>query len=158
VLCGAYKWLLSPRGTAFLAARDADRLAALPPLAAGWYAAESRWQMVYGGPMRLPADARRVDMSPAWLDWVATAAALEYLEGVGIETIHAHDVRMANMLRERLDMPPASSAVVSVPGDDAVPTLVSAGLRVGGLAGGARVCLHLYNDEDDVERVARALR
>jgi selenocysteine lyase/cysteine desulfurase len=157
LVCAAYKWLLSPRGTAFLAARDADRLAALPPWAAGWYSADRPWEMVYGGPLRLAGDARRLDMSPAWLDWVATAAALEYIEGVGVDAIHAHDVRLANALRARLRMPPGDSAVVAVPGEDVVPTLVGAGLRVGGLAGGARVCLHVYNDEADVEAVLSAL-
>ena len=158
LVCAAYKWLLAPRGTSFLTARDDERLVALTPSAAGWYSADRPWEMVYGGPLRLAPDARRLDMSPAWLDWVATAAALEYIEGVGVEAIHAHDLGLASKLRDRLDMPPGDSAVVSVPGDGAVETLVAAGLRVGGLSGGARVCLHLYNDDDDVEAVVRALR
>jgi selenocysteine lyase/cysteine desulfurase len=157
LVCAAYKWLLSPRGTAFLAVRDADRLAALPPWAAGWYAADKRWEMVYGGPLRLAHDARRLDMSPAWLDWVGTAAALEYVEGIGVEAIHAHDVGLANVLRHGLGLPSSDSAIVSIRGPDVVSTLVAAGLRGGGLSDGARVCLHLYNDEDDVEAVVRAL-
>src|SRR3712207_7087147 len=48
---------------------------------------------------RSPADARRLDVSPAWLDWVGTAAALEYVEAAGVEAIHAHDVGLANRLR-----------------------------------------------------------
>ena len=157
VVCGTYKWLLAPRGTALLAARDACLLAGLPLLAPGWYAADQPWGMVYSPELRMASDARRVDMSPAWLDWVGTAAALEYIEAAGVDAIHAHDLRLANKLRSGLGMPPSDSAVVSVPGEDIVERLVTAGLRVGGLAGGARICLHLYNDEDDVERVVRAL-
>lgn len=41
-------------------------------------------------------------MSPAWLSRVGTIAALEYLEGVGIESIRPHDARLANALREEL--------------------------------------------------------
>lgn len=36
-VCGAYKWLLAPRGTAFLTVRP-DRLDRLVPFQAGWYA------------------------------------------------------------------------------------------------------------------------
>ena len=97
-------------------------------------------------------------MSPAWLSWVGTAAALEYIEGVGIDAIHAHDVRLANALRDGLGMEPSDSAMVSIERDDAQRTLIDAGLRVGGLAGNARVCFHLYNTDDDVDAVLRALR
>ncbi len=41
VSCAAYKWLLSPRGTAFGVVRP-ERLPMLPPLNAGWYAGEDR--------------------------------------------------------------------------------------------------------------------
>ena len=64
--CSAYKWLCHPRGTAYLTARPEvwDRLR---PLHAGWYAGESRWDAVYGPQMVLAHDARRFDVSPAWL-------------------------------------------------------------------------------------------
>ena len=95
----AYKWLLSPRGTAFMAVRP-EAAERLRPTAPGWFAGEPRWDSLYGGPLRLAGDARRLDLSPAWLSWVGTAAALEYLEGVGVEAIHAHDVALANRVRD----------------------------------------------------------
>ena len=91
VVCGTYKWLLSPRGTAFLAGSQ-EALAALPALHAGWYAGGDPWASIYGAPLRLAGDARRLDLSPAWLCWVGTAPALELVEEVGVAAIGAHDV------------------------------------------------------------------
>ncbi|MEA2468452.1 MAG: hypothetical protein QOJ57_2578 [Thermoleophilaceae bacterium] len=157
VACSAYKWLLSPRGTAFMTVRRA-RLADLVPLAAGWYAGESRWDSIYGPPLRLAADARRLDISPAWLSWVGTAAALEYMEQVGVERIHAWNVSLANRLREGLGMPPADSAIVSVSADGADSALRRAGLRAAVRAGGLRASFHLYNTEADVDLAIEALQ
>jgi selenocysteine lyase/cysteine desulfurase len=157
VACAAYKWLLSPRGTAFMAIRR-ERLEDLAPLAAGWYAGgESRWESIYGTPLRLAPDARRLDISPAWLSWIGTLAALRYLEQVGIERIHAHDVGLANRLRERLGMPPADSAIVAldVPGAEEAASVF--GLRAAVRAGHLRVSFHLYNTEADADLAAEAM-
>ena len=113
VSCAAYKWLLSPRGTAFGVVRP-ERLGMLRPLYAGWYAGDDPWASIYGPPLRLAEDARRLDISPAWLAWVGTVPALELLAEVGIPAIHRHDVGLANALRERLDLPSSDSAIVTV--------------------------------------------
>src|SRR5690606_37084343 len=63
---GAYKWLCAPRGSAFLAVGE-EAARRLRRVHAGWYAGESVWDSVYGPPMRLAADARRFDVSPAWM-------------------------------------------------------------------------------------------
>jgi selenocysteine lyase/cysteine desulfurase len=156
VACSAYKWLLSPRGTAFMTVRR-ERLAELVPLAAGWYPGESRWESIYGPPLRLAGDARRLDISPAWLSWVGTAAALEYIEAIGIERIHAHDVALANRLRDGLEMPPGNSAMVSVSIAGAADTAREAGLRMAVRAGGLRASFHLYNTEADADLAIDAL-
>src|SRR5690606_24907181 len=57
-VCGTYKWLLSPRGTAFLTVRE-DVMDSLVPSQAGWYAGEKPWESIYGLPLRLAKDARR---------------------------------------------------------------------------------------------------
>ena len=152
VAAGAYKWLLSPRGTAFLAVgpRQRDRLR---PFHAGWYAGERRWDSIYGGPLRLAGDARRFDLSPAWLCWVGTAAALQLIEDVGVESINEHDVGLANALRSQLGLAASDSAVVAVTvpgGCGDLPPGVRASVRAGRL----RVCFHLYNTEEDVGLVA----
>ena len=68
VCAGAYKWLLSPRGTALLAIRP-EAVRRVTPHTAGWYAGVDPWSCCYGGPLRLPATARRFDVSPAWTCW-----------------------------------------------------------------------------------------
>jgi selenocysteine lyase/cysteine desulfurase len=156
LIAGTYKWLLAPRGTTLMSVRH-DLVQALPPLAAGWYAADDPWGRVYGGPLHLAADARRLDMSPNWLSWVGTLAALEYLAERDVESIRAHNVGLANSLREGLGMEPSDSAIVAFERDGAAEALAAAGLRAGGLVGNVRICFHLYNDKDDVEAVLRAL-
>jgi hypothetical protein len=54
----------------------------------------------------LAGDARRFDVSPAWMAWVGGAPALELLEAVGTEAIHAHDVGLANRFREGIGLEP----------------------------------------------------
>src|SRR5690349_2227110 len=74
VAVGGYKWLMGPRGTAFAylspAAQELTR-----PTAAGWYAGAEVHDSYYGPPLRLAADARRFDTSPAWFSWVGAAPA-----------------------------------------------------------------------------------
>ena len=156
LIAGTYKWLMSPRGTAYMSVRP-EALGGVTPYAAGWYSADKPWQSVYGPPLRLASDGRRLDMSPAWLCWVGTAAAIDYVLETGVESVHRHDVGLANGLREGLGMPPSDSAIVSIDLDGAPGALADAGLRVGGLAGAARVCFHIHNDESDVDAVLEAL-
>jgi selenocysteine lyase/cysteine desulfurase len=156
VSCAAYKWLCSPRGSAFGVVRP-ERLAMLRPLYAGWYAGAERWAAIYGPPLRLAKEARRLDISPAWLAWAGTLPALELISEVGIAAIHRHDVGLASRLRERLGLPRADSAIVTVAADGGLERLRSAGIRASVRAGAVRVSFHLHNTESDVEAVARAL-
>jgi selenocysteine lyase/cysteine desulfurase len=156
VACAAYKWLLSPRGTAFAVARP-ERLAMLRPLYAGWYAGDDPWSSIYGPPLRLARDARRLDISPAWLSWAGTLPALELLADVGVEAIHRHDTALANALRERLGLPPGDSAIVTVAGEGGLERLRASGIKASVRAGAVRVSFHLHNTDADVEAVAHAL-
>jgi len=156
VSCAAYKWLLSPRGTAFGVIRP-ERLAMLRPLYAGWYAGDDPWTSIYGPPLRLAKQARRLDISPAWLAWAGTLPALELLAEVGIAAIHQHDLALANALRDRLALPRGDSAIVAVATDGAMERLRAAGIKASVRAGAVRVSFHVHNTEDDVKAVARAL-
>ena len=154
----AYKWLLSPRGTAFFTIRP-ERRDELVPHTAGWYAGEDVPSSYYGAPLRLAADARRFDTSPAWLNWVGAAGALALLEDVGVAAIHAHDVALAARLRDGLGLEPGDSAIVSVGGlpDDAADRLAAAGVMAAGRGGALRLSCHLYTTDDDVDRALAAL-
>ena len=69
VACAAYKWLMSPRGTAFMTLSDAlaERVV---PHAAGWFAGEDVHASYYGAPLRLAESARASTPlppgSPGW--------------------------------------------------------------------------------------------
>ena len=157
LVAGGYKWLCHPRGTAFITVRPKlrDRLV---PAAAGWYAGECPWDTCYGTPLRLAADARRFDVSPAWFSWHAAAAALELFEEHGIERIHQHDVALANRLRAGLDLPRGDSAIVSLAVDDSAGRrLASAGVTASVRAGRVRLSAHVYNDQRDIDRALEAL-
>jgi selenocysteine lyase/cysteine desulfurase len=111
----------------------------------------------YGLPLRLAADARRLDTSPAWFSWVGCAPALELIEEVGVEAIHAHDVGLANRFRAGLGLAPSDSAIVSADMPDARERLEAAGIVAAARAGRMRASWHLYNTEADVDRVLDVL-
>ncbi|HEX6421526.1 MAG TPA: aminotransferase class V-fold PLP-dependent enzyme [Acidimicrobiales bacterium] len=157
LVCAGYKWLLAPRGTAFLAGSE-DALGLLRPLAAGWYAGDDPWETCYGGPLRLAPDARRFDVSPVWPAWLGQRVALDLLLATGVRAIHDHDVALANRLRAGLGLPPGRSAIVSfaAPGD-AAGRLAAAGVVGSVRDGRLRLSCHLYNDEADVDRALDVL-
>lgn len=157
-VCSAYKWLCQPRGTAYLTVRPetADRLV---PNNAGWYAGESVWESVYGPRMALAADARRFDVSPAWLCWVGAAAAGEAFARLDLGRVREHDVGLANTLRARLGLETGDRPVVTL--DDAdgarITRLEAAGVRCASRAGRVRLSFHAWNTEADVDLVVDAL-
>jgi len=151
---GAYKWLLSPRGSGFVTVGDDSDW--LKPVYAGWYSAPDPWGALYGPPLRLADEARRFDVSPAWFDFVGAAESLELLAAIGVEQINDHSVGLANQLRSRLGMTPSNSAIFSLEtrrGD----ALTAAGITASARAGQVRLSFYLYNTLDDVDRVAEIL-
>ncbi|HTU95484.1 MAG TPA: aminotransferase class V-fold PLP-dependent enzyme [Solirubrobacteraceae bacterium] len=156
LVCGAYKWLMSPRGTAFLTVSD-RLLADAVPHSAGWYAGEDVHSSYFGPPLRLAHDARRFDLSPAWFSWVGTAPALELIEEIGVAAIYAHNVTLANRFRAGLGMTAGDSAIVSIDVDDAAARLREAGIVAAMRGGRLRTSWHVYNDERDVDRVLDVL-
>jgi selenocysteine lyase/cysteine desulfurase len=154
--CSAYKWLCSPRGTAFMSVRP-DLHEELTPIAAGWYAGEDPHTSYYGPPLRLAKNARRFDLSPAWFPWIATAPTLELLLEIGIEAIHDHNLRLANRFREALNLPPGNSAIVSAELPEAEQRLNGTRVMAAARAGLLRTSWHVYNTDDDVDELLALL-
>ncbi len=156
LVCSAYKWLLSPRGSAFMSLRPelAERVT---PHGAGWYAGDDPHSSYYGAPLRLATDARRFDVSPAWFSWVGTAPAVELLVEIGVEQIHAHALRLANEFRRGLGLEPGDSAIVAADVEGAEELLRGSGVMAAARAGRLRTSWHVYNDDDDVERALEVL-
>lgn len=156
LVCANYKWLMSPRGTAFLTVSERMQ-ARTEPLLAGWYAGDDVHSSYYGRPLRVAATARRLDTSPAWFNWVAAAPALETLLAVGVDAVHEHDVGLANRFRAGLDLPASGSAIVSTDVPSAAERLAAAGIQASVRAGSLRASFHLYNSADDVDAALAAL-
>ncbi|MEV0702341.1 aminotransferase class V-fold PLP-dependent enzyme [Saccharopolyspora sp. NPDC050389] len=156
VVGAAYKWLLSPRGAAWLAVHpDAPEIV---PNSANWYAGQDPWSTTYGLPLRLAGGARALDLSPTWFAQVGAAVAMEWLAGLDMAAVAAHCVGLADEFSAALGLPAAGSAIVSVQAPDAVSKLTTAGITCAARAGRARLSFHLYNTAADVERAVRALR
>jgi selenocysteine lyase/cysteine desulfurase len=156
VAAHAYKWLMSPRGTAFMAIRP-ERMAQVVPHAAGWYAGEDPLGTFFGPPLRLAESARRLDTSPAWFMWVGTAPALAAIEQIGVRAIHDHDVGLANRFRAGLGLEPSDSAIVFCDVEGAADRLERAGIRAAVRGGRLRTSWHVYNTPEDVERTLDVL-
>ena len=156
----AYKWLCAPRGTAFLTMnpgvgnKNAAFARRLKPTAAGWFAADDA---TYGMPLRQGDGARAFDISPAWHSWVGTAPALEVLLSVGIETIHDHDVGLANRFRSGVGLGESDSAIVSLEASRTeIDRLRKAGIRFSVMDGRARFGFHIFSTEADVDAALEA--
>ena len=156
VACAAYKWLMAPRGSAFLTMKE-EHVSSLRPVDAGWFAGDDVHDSYYGPPLRLADSARRFDISPAWFSWVGTALALEVLGKLDLREIHAHDVGLANRFLEGSGAEPGNSAIVSVDVADGDARLRAAGILGAVRAGKVRLSFHLYNTEADVDAALNAL-
>ena len=106
-VCASYKWLSAPRGTAFLTVGP-ELVGRIRPTGAGWYAGEEIWSSVYGPRMQLARDARRLDVSPAWLCWVGAVPALELFADAPRDDVHRYAVGLADAFRAGLGLPPGA--------------------------------------------------
>jgi selenocysteine lyase/cysteine desulfurase len=152
-----YKWLLAPRGVAWISLSDrVSRI--VTPHAANWYAGEDPWQTIYGLPLRLADDARRFDASPTWFSALGAGLTLPWLASLDNAAVEAHTLGLASRVRTELQLPQEDSAIVSIPIADASEKLRQAGIRASVRAGAVRVGFHLYNTENDVDRLLDVLR
>jgi selenocysteine lyase/cysteine desulfurase len=156
VVGGSYKWLFAPRGAAWLAVHpDA---AAPVPHAANWYAGDDPWDTVYGLPLRLANGARGLDLSPVWFTQVGAAASTRWLAELDLARVRDHCAGLADTVLAELGHETAGSAIISLGlTADQAERLDRAGVVGSVRAGRTRLAFHLYNTEDDVDRVLGAL-
>ena len=161
LVCGAYKWLLAPRGSAFLAV-SAEAAETLRPIAPGWYAGEDPWAECYDT-VRLAASARRFDVAPVWPAFVGTAPSLALIEELTPARIGTHNLALAERFRAGLAKlghrpVPGESAIVSTPGlGTAAAGLARAGVVMSNRAGNLRAAFHLYTTSAQVDRALDVL-
>jgi cysteine desulfurase/selenocysteine lyase len=141
------------------------------PVNAGWKAGRVPFESFFGPAMDLSPTASRFDNSISWIAAIGNEAALSVFDLFGVEAVFARNRELAELLRASLaeagwaplDLPQANrSSIVSVPLGELEPASVVAELKRRGAIcaardGNLRFALHLYNHEDDIERVTGAL-
>ncbi|MBI4538367.1 MAG: aminotransferase class V-fold PLP-dependent enzyme [Gemmatimonadetes bacterium] len=166
VVTAGYKWLCGPFGVGvlYLAPHLQGRL---DPGLVGWRSHKEMWDLP-ADRLEFPGTARRFEFSTiAYGCAIGLARSVEYLLGLGVDRICAHNRRLADLLarglRERGAEIIASegggerSSIVAArfPGkkeSSAVAKYLNdAGIVVSGRRGFVRFSPHLYNEAADIE-------
>jgi selenocysteine lyase/cysteine desulfurase len=172
-----YKWLLGPYGTGFTYIS--------PKLLPQLRVANVNWQTVEGAvnlnrpldyTLRFRDGASRFDTHEraSFLNLAGFCASMEFLARVRVSTVQAHAMRLlerlllglaSTTLRPASDTTPARrSTILALEAETPDATrrawrrLMDAGVVVSLRGGLIRVAPHLYNDEDDVDRLIAAVR
>lgn len=161
-----YKWLLAPRGAAWLAVRG-DRLDELRPLIPNWHSVEEPYADYYGSSMPLAATASRLDTSMAWFPWVGARAALDLVTSLDAEAVERRCLELAAAFRSGAEergygtVPgeaPSQIVAVDVPEPDELKRRLADRRVIGAVRGGfLRLGFHAFNDGADVEAALDAL-
>jgi selenocysteine lyase/cysteine desulfurase len=160
-----YKWLLCPRGAAWLATRP-DRIGELQPLAPNWRSTGPPYGW-FGGALRLADDAGRCDASPAWLSWIGACAALRLLGRLDAGRVERHCLDLAARftrgaraigLRRATDGPASHIVVLRTDHADLIANrLRQRRVRATALGDRVRFGFHYYNNDHDATAALRAL-
>jgi selenocysteine lyase/cysteine desulfurase len=166
---GTVKYLLGTAGLGFMWVRP-ELHATLVPTQTGWFADEDIFAMSIAD-YSPHASARRFDSgTPPVPSLYAGVAGLELVAGTGVPAIEAHVRELAGRLLDGLD---DLGATVATPRDPSargplvcirateverlVATLGREGIIVSSRDDNLRVALHLYNVEEDVDRLLAEL-
>ena len=166
---GTVKYLLGTAGLGFMWARP-EVYERLVPTQTGWFADEDIFAMSIAdySPHR---SARRFDSgTPPVPALYAGVAGVSLVESVGVAAIEAHVAGLVQRLIDGLDElgatvatprePARRGPLVCVRATDVgalVSTLASEAIVVSSREDKARIALHLYNVEEDVDRLLGAL-
>lgn len=157
-----YKWMLCPRGAAWLVTRHYGEL---NPLLPSWKSAADGGY--FGGSLRPAAGAARCDTSPAWLSWIGAKAAIELLSGLPAAAVEQHCLALASTFRDGARAAgaipvgtgqPSHIVTVRTPNPDGIRARLQS-QRVHALVSGdcLRVGFHYFNNDDDVAAALHAL-
>jgi selenocysteine lyase/cysteine desulfurase len=155
-------------GYCYLSSRAQERFT---PVNAGWKAGRVPFESFFGPAMDLSPTASRFDNSISWLAAIGNHAALTVFDHFGAEAIYRRNHELAELLRASLveigwqpvELPERNrSTIVSVPLERSDPatvvgTLAERGIICSARDGNLRLAVHLYNHEDDIDRLTAAL-
>ncbi len=171
---GGQKWLLAPFGTGFLYCSEETRRQLVPRFA-GWLSVKGMdrtGKSVLHMPFELVEDSRRFEIGTlSYQDLAGFRESLKLILSVGVSEIQRHIFRLLDVLIEELKTLPVEIRSVLSPehrsgiiafgcGDPGrlKHWLAEEGIVVAEREGGIRVSPHVYNNEEDMERLCRALR
>jgi selenocysteine lyase/cysteine desulfurase len=162
-----YKWMLAPRGAAWLVAGPGAAAARLASIAPGWKTADGA-DGLFGGRPRRSGGLARCDTSQAWLPWIGAEAALGILTALDPFAIESRALALADHFEQEAvglgAVPvragrPSHIRVVRVADPDRVAAdLVAADVRARVTGDCLRIGVHGFNDEADIERALAAMR
>ena len=176
LVCAGYKWLLSPYGTGFFWAKN-EHTANMRPGPFYWAAAEGAenfHSLAFENPKPAPG-ARRWDMAETsnYFNFAAMDASVQFVLEFGPETVQARNRKLIDLLFERL---PKDRCVPASPLDSAqrgpygcfaarspektaelYHKLVKGKIITSLREGNIRVSPHLYNTEQDIDRLIAAI-
>ncbi|MFC3175048.1 aminotransferase class V-fold PLP-dependent enzyme [Novosphingobium bradum] len=181
--CDFYAWsshkLYGPTGIGVLWGR-AELLDAMPPWQGGGSMID---RVTFAATTYAPAPMRFEAGTPAIVEAIGLAAAIAYVEAIGIPAIHAHEARLVALLRDELRAmnaitlfgPEDSAGIVSFALDGVHPhdlgTILdeeNVAIRAGhhcaqplmdhlGVPATARASFGLYNDESDIAALLKGI-
>ncbi len=170
VVCSSYKWLLGGHGLGILAWNRARRLFAEPP-SVGWRSvadtfAPDRYQRYH-----LHDDARRFEIGfPSYPTIYALDASVAWLSKFDADAVRDHILALSGRLVAELAgrgyelLTPAEPArrsgnvsVRAARGAELAGYLAAQGIHCWGGDGRIRASVHLFNGDDDVDRLLAAL-
>jgi cysteine desulfurase / selenocysteine lyase len=176
LICSGYKWLLGPYGTGFFWATR-ELLASFRPSPFYWQGIEGLKDysdLIHENPKAAqsgrPWDAAE---TASYFNLAGWDASLTFLRQVGIETVAKHNERLIGQLRENL---PREQCVWTSPveaerrgpygcfaGRSAAETqemcarMTAARIFASLREGNIRISTHLYNTEEDIDKVIRVI-
>lgn len=161
-----YKWLLAPRGAAWLYVRR-DHVDECRPITPSWKSPEDPYAEYYGGPLEYAKTARKLDVSLAWFSWPGARAALEVLARLDAEAVEERALSLARAFRRGAaergyvvcdEEVPSHIIGMEIPDAAVLQQRLRQQHVVAAVRGGfLRIGFHGFNDEGDVERGLAAL-